>query len=131
MINDLNVNTSSRDAVILELKLVSYNGKVADLLDKFNAINIYEDIFQSVVTGTIQLVEGINLFSEHAIHGNEYIYITFGRPGEIGFSERYTKVFRIFKVSDREKSGNGQIQTYVLHFCSEELIFSNILYDQQ
>ena len=125
MINYLNVNTSTRDAVILELKLVSSNGTVADLLDKFNAINIYEDIFQTVVTGTIQLVEGINLFSEHVIHGNEYLYITFGRPGEIGPSERYTKVFRIFKVSDREKSGNGQIQTYVLHFCSEELIFSN------
>lgn len=125
MINDLNINASSRDAVILELKLVSSNGKVADLLDKFNAINIYEDIFQNVVTGTIQLVEGINLFSEHVMHGNEYLYITFGRPGEIELKQRYTKVFRIFKVADREKSGNGQIQSYVLHFCSEELIFSN------
>ncbi len=121
----LNTNTSTRDVVILELKLVSSNGKVDDLLDKFNAINIYEDIFQSVITGTIQLNDGINLLNEYAIHGNEYLYITFGRPGEISPQERYTKVFRIYKIADREKSTQGQIQNYVLHFCSEELIFSN------
>lgn len=121
----LNTNLSTRDVVILELKLVSSNGKVDDLLNKFNTINIYEDIFQSVITGTIQLNDGVNLLNEYAIHGNEYLYITFGRPGEIGKAERYTKAFRIYKIANREKSTRGQIQNYVLHFCSEELIFSN------
>jgi len=125
MTDFVNTNTSTRDVVILELRLVGSNGKVADLLSSFNAINIYEDIFQNVITGTIQLNDGINLLSEYAIHGNEYIYITFGRPGEIYQSQRYTKVFRIFKIADREKSATGQIQNYVIHFCSEELIFSN------
>ena len=125
MTNLLNQNTSTRDVVILELKLVSSNGKVADLLSSFNAINIYEDIFQPVVTGTIQLVDGVGILSDYAIHGNEYLYITFGRPGETSIEERYTKVFRIYKIADREKIPTGQTQSYVLHFCSEELVFSN------
>ncbi len=125
MTDFINTNTSSKDVIILELKLVGSNGKTADLLNSFNAINIYEDIFQPVITGTIQLNDGVNLLSEYAIHGNEYLYITFGRPGEVNSKNRYTKVFRIFKIADREKSPTGQIQNYVLHFCSEELIFSN------
>lgn len=125
MANSSTTNTSTLDVVILELKLVGSNGKVADLSDVFNAINIYEDIFQDVVTGTIQINDGVGLLSQYAIHGNEYLYITFGRPGEVSLRERYTKVFRIFKIADREKTQGGQIQNYVLHFCSEELIFSN------
>lgn len=121
----LNTNTSTRDVVILELKLVGSNGKVADLLNTFNTINIYEDIFKDVVTGTIQLNDGVGLLANYAIHGNEYLYITFGRPGEVKKEDRYTKVFRIYKIADREKNQSGQIQNYVLHFCSEELIFSN------
>lgn len=127
MTSPLNTNTSTRDVVILELRLVASNGKVANLLGNYSAINIYEDIFSSVITGTIQLNDGVNLMSEYAIHGNEYIYITFGRPGEIEVNQRYTKAFRVFKITDREKSPTGQIQRYIIHFCSEELIFSNQL----
>lgn len=123
----INKNTSTRDVVILELKLISSTGKVADLLPMYNAINIYEDIFQSVVTGTIEIYDGVNLLVDYSIHGNEYLYITFGRPGEVSLEERYTKSFRIYKVSNRIKTRKGQIQSYVLHFCSEELIFSNQL----
>jgi len=126
MTNFVNTNTSSRDVVILELELVGSNGKTVDLLnDKLNALNIYEDIFKPVITGTIQLNDGSNLLSELAIHGNEYLYVTFGRPGETRPEERYTKVFRVYKIADREKSPDGQIQRYILHFCSEEQIFSN------
>jgi hypothetical protein len=127
MTESINKTTSTNDVAILELKLVSSNGQTSDLLLSFNAINIFEDIFQSVVTGTIEIKDGVNLLTKHAIHGNEYLYITFGRPGEVDIKDRYTKVFRIYKISDRKKSKNGQIQTYILHFCSEELIYSNQL----
>lgn len=124
--SNINKNTSTRDVVIIELKLVSSTGKTVDLMpDKYNAINIYEDIFENTITGTIQINDGVSLLTTLSIHGNEYLYITFGRPGETTLAERYTKVFRVYKISNREKAKTGQIQTYVLHFCSEELIFSN------
>lgn len=122
------LNTASNfnsDVVILELKLISSNGRVADLTNTYNSINIYEDIFQPVITGTISIQDGINLLTNYAIHGNEYLYITFGRPSERLKRQRYTKSFRIYKISDRQKAEQSQVQTYVLHFCSEELIFSN------
>jgi hypothetical protein len=120
-----NTSNSNRDVEILELKLVSSNGRVADLKNIFNSINIYEDIFQPVITGTIFIQDGINILADYAIHGNEYLYITFGRPGETLKNQRYTKVFRIYKISDREKAQQSQVQNYILHFCSEELVFSN------
>lgn len=125
MANLINTNNSNRDVVILELKLIGSNGKVADLRQVFSAINIYEDIFQPVVTGTIYIQDGINILSDYAIHGNEYLFITFGRPNETAANQRYTKTFRVYKISDREKAKDSQIQNYVLHFCSEELVFSN------
>lgn len=127
MVDIVNNVGSSRDVIILELKLIGSNGKTRDL-DKerlFNAINIFEDIFQPVITGTINIRDGVGMFMDLAIHGNEYLYITFGRPGETSREKRYTKTFRVFKVTDRQKSPNSQDQTYVLHFCSEEMIFSN------
>lgn len=127
MVDSVDKIGSSRDIVILELKLIGSNGKIRDL-DKerlFNAINIFEDIFKPVITGTINIRDGVGMFMDLAIHGNEYLYITFGRPGETLRDQRYSKTFRIFKVTDRQKVPNSQDQTYVLHFCSEEQIFSN------
>lgn len=125
MANPNNTINSSSDVNIIELKLIGSNGKVADLKSVFSTINIYEDIFQPVITGTISIKDGINILSDYAVHGNEYLYISFGRPGEKTKEKRYSKTFRVYKISDREKDKNSQIQNYILHFCSEELIFSN------
>jgi hypothetical protein len=81
-------------------------------------------MFDSTVTGTIELKDGINLYAEMALHGQEYLYLSFNRPGENEKTTRYERAFRIFKVAEKEPTEN-QIQSYVIHFCSEELIFSN------
>jgi hypothetical protein len=120
MLND--TPRTADDVRLLELTLISSNGKNADLRKIFNTINIYEDIFQHVITGTIQLIDGINLLGDFAVHGNEYLSIKFEK---VGLKEKYDKVFRVYKITDREKSPASQTQTYVLHFCSDELVFSN------
>ena len=123
----LTTNFSANELKILECKIIASNGEVRDLKDPllFNNIQIYESIYSPVVTGTIQLVEGVNLYSLLAMHGNEYLYIAFSRPGEEDNASRYKRTFRIYKSSLRKPVENSQIQTYVLHFCSDELIFSN------
>lgn len=89
----------------------------------WNVINIYEDIFSPVVSGSIQLIDGVDLFSSMSLHGNEYLKISFSRPGNDSPSERYNRTFRIYKATERKPEGSAQ--SYVLHFCSEELVFSN------
>ena len=118
-------NTSTRDVVFNTVSIINSVTEAAKpLTGLWNAINIYENIFDSTVTGTIELKDGINLYAEMALHGQEYLYLSFNRPGENEKTTRYERAFRIFKVAEKEPTEN-QIQSYVIHFCSEELIFSN------
>jgi len=52
--------------------------------------------------------------------GNEYVYISFDKPGLDNPIER---VFRIFKVSERMLV-KEQTEQYAVHFCSEEILLS-------
>ena len=120
-----NTAKTADDVKIVELTLISSMGKNADLSKIFNVLNIYEDIFEHVINGTIQLVDGVNLLGEFAIHGNEYLLVKLEKIGLNDRAAKYERKFRIYKITDREKSSASQTQTYVLHFCSDELVFSN------
>jgi len=124
---DLRKVSSSKSLAVLECKLIGSNGQVIDLKNPliFNTIQIYESIYSPVVTGTIQLIEGVNLYSLLSMHGNEYLYISFCRPGEENKDSRYTRTFRIYKSDHRSRHQTSQSQTYVLHFCSNELVLSS------
>jgi hypothetical protein len=119
-----NTNNTTRDVQINTLSIINAKGKVVDISNIFNIINIYEDIFNSTITGTIQLFDGVDLFAQLELQGNEYLFISFNRPGENKEEQKYKRSFRIFKANER-KPDKASSQTYVLHFCSEELLFSN------
>jgi len=122
----LDTVSSGKSIAVVECKIIGSNGRVIDLKNPliFNNIQIYENIYLPSVTGTIQLIEGVNLYSLLSMHGNEYLYISFCRPGEKSADERYTRTFRIYKSDLRKRHKTSQQQTYVLHFCSNELINS-------
>jgi hypothetical protein len=123
--SDVNKNSSTRDVKIDAITIVNSLGIPKDVTSLFNVINIYEDIFMPVVSGSIQLIDGVDLFSAIGLHGNEYLYISFSRPGENTNDAKYKRTFRIYKATERKPAGKTQAQSYVLHFCSEELVFSN------
>jgi hypothetical protein len=122
---DLNLASSTQSVSVVECKIIGSNGQIKDLTSPiiYNNIQIYESIFSPVVSGSIQLTEGVNISSLVSMHGNEYILISFCRPGENDIRSRYTRTFRIYKCGLR--GPQSQIQSYVLYFCSEEMIFSN------
>jgi len=119
--------TSSKSVRIIECKIIGSNGQVRDLKDPiiFDNIQIYESLYSPVVSGTIQLQEGVNLQAIVNAHGNEYLYISFSRPGEEGVESKYQRTFRIYSSSMKKPINDSLIQTYILHFCSEEMLFSN------
>jgi len=98
-------------------------GRVETITDKFNLLVIYEDIEAPVITGSIQIIDNIDLYSQLELHGQEYIYISFHRPNDTENS-RFKRSFRIYKAGERKPS-KSQGQEYVLYFCSEEWVFSN------
>ncbi len=85
---DINNNTSTKDVLIHELSIINSLGEIKDITSLFNVINIYEDVFMPVVSGSIQLIDGVDLFSSMGLHGNEYLYISFSRPGESASNQR-------------------------------------------
>lgn len=118
-------NTSTRDVVFNSVSIVnSVSETPKELTGLWNAINIYENIFNSVVTGTLEMKDGVNVYSQLGLHGQEYLWISFNKPGDNEKLTKYERAFRIYKVSEKQP-GESQIQSYVIHFCSEELIFSN------
>ena len=124
MADFINSTTSSKDVIIRRLVILSSNGVVRDITKIFQSIAIYEDIHSQGISGSINLTDGNDMIGDLELHGNELLSISFGKPGEKE-SDGYSKTFRIYKVGDREPEGN--IQSYTVFFCSEEIIFSNQL----
>lgn len=125
--DNTNTNTSSRDIVIESLRIISSSGQPQDIVKIVDSINIFENMFLPVITGNMQITDGVGLFTTQNIHGNEYLEIIFRRPaeGKGEIEQKYSKVFRIYKCDNKRPYEGTQNQRYVLHFCSEELIFNN------
>ena len=103
-----------------EVVIVSSNGKKFSLQDKWQLIQIHEDLFSNFISGIIQVKDSTNVLRHAPIVGQEQVYISFETPG-IG-SGKITKQFRIYKIGDKSVTENGQTQLYRLHFISNPAI---------
>jgi hypothetical protein len=112
---------NSKDYEIQVLDLINSGGQVVDVRKIFMEMQLFQDIYSSVMSGTIVIQDGHDIFSNFYFCGNEFIRISIDKPS---LGKPIQKVFRIYKVGGRKPaSDSGQI--YSLFFCSEELIFSN------
>ncbi len=84
-----------------------------DILALVPEISLYEDIFSPTMHGEMAVVDTHNLINDFPFVGMETVYIGFTTPATDNVIQ---KVFKIYKVSDREINGNKQ--TYKLHFIS-------------
>ena len=84
--------------------------------------NLYESIFSPYVTGDIEIGDAADILSNYSFNGNEYLYMTLEKPGVSTFLP-IQKYFRVYKVANR-RTKTQSLQTYTIHFCSEELILS-------
>lgn len=82
--------------------------------------NIYENIYNSTVSGDITIKDSNNELTALGLCGNEYLYIEFAKEeGETP----YSKFFRIYKVSDVTLH-NFSTMVYKIHFASEEFVLN-------
>jgi len=120
--SDIRTARSAKDNIIEKVEIISPMGRVENITYQFDVLSIFENIFSPVMTGYIQITDAINLYSQLGFNGTEYIRIKFKKPGE---ESGYNKTFRIYKCTGRQPKEENQSQVYTLHFCSEEMIFSN------
>src|SRR5579872_7058022 len=111
---------ATSDYKIDNLIIATSAGNSLDVRNIMLSLDLYEDIFAPTMTGQIVLGDGADIISNFGLHGNEYIIMKLDKPS---LGQPITKVFRIFKISDRRIGDNG-LQNYTIHFCSEELILS-------
>lgn len=107
------------DIDIADLTLITMNGTQIDLKPFLIELNITEDIFSTSLYGNIMLTDSIGIMEHGPIIGEEYLRVDVGTPG---MDARISKTFRVYNVSDRNVIIDDKTQTFILHFCSPEVI---------
>jgi len=110
----------SKDYDIQSLDLINSGGQTLDLRKIFVEMQIYQDLYSSVMNGTILINDGNDVFGNFYLCGNEYLKVKIDKPG---LGRPLERMFRIYKASDRNPSTDSG-QSYLLHFCSDEMISS-------
>lgn len=102
-------------------RLILYTsaGEVHDIRKMFVSIDIFEDIFSPCMTAKLRLADAQELLSFFKLHGNEFIEIELDKPT---LNKPIKKVFRVYKISDRDIGTT--LQNYTLNLCSEEMVLS-------
>ena len=68
------------DVIIEEIELESYNGFKTSLKGIFENFTIYEDIYSNCMSGSITLIDSMNLVRHFPIIGAEKLTITYYTP---------------------------------------------------
>ena len=105
-----------------ELVIVTKGGKI-DIKNIYGEINIFDTMFLSVTSGNIVINDAIGLSSKLLFDGSESLLITIKKDKDSDILT-FKKAFRIYKQTERQSSRPG-LESYILHFTSDELMYSD------
>ena len=110
------IYTTEKGYVLKELFITSSNGDTINIFNIMLELNMFEDIYNSTVSGSIVINDSIDLFAAIPLSGFEFVKVLLEKPG----SERevvFEKIFRIYKMQIADvKEATTSNQTYVLYF---------------
>ena len=97
-----------------------------DIREIFGELNIYDTIFLSSISGNILINDSLGLLNKFVFDGSEVISIKIGKSSDDTEEDKsliYEKKFRLYKITDR-KNNNQTSESYLLHFISDEYVYS-------
>ena len=94
-------------------------GKTVDLSKIMLEMNIYEDIFSNYITGTISIIDSVDLVNYAPLVGEERLEIEYKTPGMDDANGKVNNIFYVYKVADKALV-KDKAQAYVIYFMSEE-----------
>jgi hypothetical protein len=109
--------------IIEKLVLTTCLGQTLDITPQLVSFAINEDMYFPCLTGTIHISDGIGMFDQLPIAGNEKLTIKFYSWDYADNNRTCDFIFRTFdvlKVTDI-KQVNDYTKNYTLHFASPEL----------
>jgi hypothetical protein len=107
---------------IRELTLVVKGGSI-DITKIFEEINLYDSLFLPVISGNILITDAIGLSSKLLFDGSEVLLVDIAKNADSDIAS-FKKAFRVYKQSNRQNNGLNS-EAYVLHFVSDDLIYSD------
>lgn len=113
----------TKDFVFKELELISSSGITHGLKQVVIEMQIFQNIYDSAMTGNIIINDANDIFSNFDLCGNEYLKVVIDKPG---LNLPFERIFRITQATSRSPV-NDSSQVYMLHFCSDELVSSKSL----
>lgn len=117
--------SQTTDFSIKELVLILHSGEAYDVSSVFDELNLYDNIMVPCVTGNILMNDGNNIGEKLTFDGKRItkLRVTIDKTSEEIPELRYEKEFVIYNMTHKENV-NLTSQRYILHFCSEEFIYS-------
>lgn len=113
-----------RQSVQYSIKSLQLVSKVAtsDLIQIYEEINLFGNLMMPCMSGNIVIRDAVGLIRDLHLQGNELLYMKIKKTDEVD-SFDFQKKFRIYKITER-KQVNQTSEVYILHFSSEEMMFS-------
>lgn len=106
------------DVRINEVTIINSRGFAQTITPQVAGIEIFEDIFSPIITGTVIVRESHDLIGLFPLVGDEFIKLQVATPS-LPVEDTYTNEFFIYKVSDRFKTAEREV-AYIIHFMSKE-----------
>mgnify|MGYP003346111541 CR=1 FL=1 len=107
---------------INELSIVTKGGPI-DISVVYEEINLFDSLFLPVMSGNILINDSVGLSTSLLFDGSESILIDITKDQNSEIAS-FKKAFRIYKQTDRKLDGLNN-EKYILHFCSDELMYSD------
>ena len=92
------------------------------LRNQLKELNYYEDIYSSTIYGELVLNDATNIISNLRLNGTEFIEFKFQKTTNDNVSIERT--FRVYKIGDRLTDASKNQESFIIYFCSEELMIS-------
>jgi hypothetical protein len=94
-------------------------GKKLDIINYLVELNLYESIFNPVVSGTLTLSDNTNLLSLFPLIGEEFIFINVVTPS-LNDGQRIFKTFKVYSIANKSYAKDGSTIVYQLNIVSTE-----------
>lgn len=114
----------SRDYRVTSITFINAMGVAQDISNLVLELQVRQDMFLGFMNGEMLINDAIDIHTQFAMHGNEYVLIHIIEPGK---TVAINKAFRVYKISDRVQAQSGSTQRYILYFVSDELLQSQTM----
>lgn len=108
------------EIAIEKAELISHSGRAIDISGIMLDLTLYEDMFSSTMSGYVLIQDALDLVASFPMIGQEQLEIKIKTPT---LTTSISKIFYVYKMEIATL--NLRSQSYMLHFCSKEQIYSS------